>query len=163
VRDRIVELYKIEYRAAEQDILGTDAHRDLRQALSKPITDQIKTWCDEQKPLHVPKGPLGQAIGYALNEWEALTVFLDDPKISLDNNVSERALRILALGRHNFLFVGHDEAGQNLAILQTLVATCKLHDVNPYLVDVLIRVQTHPQARIDELLPMNWAATRAAL
>jgi transposase len=160
VRDRIVELYKIEYRAAEQDILGTDAHRDLRQALSKPITDQIRTWCDAQKPLHVPKSPMGQAVGYALNQWQALTVFLDDPKLSLDNNVSERALRILALGRHNFLFVGHDEAGQNLAILQSLVATCKLHDVNPYeyLVDVLIRVQTHPQARIGELLPMNWAA-----
>lgn len=82
MRDRIVELYKIEYRAAEQDILGTDS------------------------------------------------------------------------------LVGHDEAGQNLAILHSLVATCKLHDVNPYeyLVDVLIRVQTHPQARIGELLPMNWAA-----
>jgi transposase len=89
---------------------------------------------------------------------EALTVFLDDPKISLDNNASERALRILALGRHNFLFVGHDEAGQNLAILQSLMATCKLHEVNPYdyLVDVLIRVQSHSQVRIDELLPMNW-------
>ena len=71
---------------------------------------------------------------------------------------SERALRILALGRNNCLFVGHDEAGQNLAILQSLVATCKLHEVNPYdyLVDVLIRVQSHPQARIEELLPMNW-------
>jgi transposase len=133
--------------------------------LSKPITAQIKTWCDEQKPLHVPKSPMGQAIGYALNQRQALTAFLDDPKISLDNNVSERALRILALGRHNFLFVGHDEAGQNLAILQSLVATCKLHDVNPYdyVVDVLIRIQTHPQARIDELLPMNWSATRAVI
>jgi transposase len=95
---------------------------------------------------------------HPLNQWAALTAFLEDPKISLDNNVSERALRILALGRHNFLFVGHDEAGQNLAMLQSLVATCKLHDVNPYdyLVDALIRVQSHPQARVDELLPMNW-------
>lgn len=160
VRDQIVELYKVEYRAAEQDILGTDAHRDLRQALSKPIIEQLKAWCEEQKPLHAPKSSLGQAIGYALNQWEPLTVFLDDPKLSLDNNVSERALRILALGRHNFLFVGHDEAGQNLAILQSLVATCKLHRLNPYdyLVDVLVRVQTHPQARIEQLLPMNWAA-----
>jgi transposase len=70
----------------------------------------------------------------------------------------------MALGRKNFLFVGHDEAGQNLAILQTMVATCKLNGVNPYeyLADVLVRVQTHPQSRIAELLPMNWAPAGAA-
>jgi transposase len=156
--ERIVELYKVEYHAAERGFLGTDAHRELRQALSKPVIEQIKTWCQEQQSLHVPKSPLGQAIGYTLKQWDALTVFLDDPKIGLDNNVSERALRIQALGRKNFLFVGHDEAGQNLAILQSIVATCNLHGVNPYdyLADALIRVQTHPQSRIQQLLPMNW-------
>ncbi|NUN16560.1 MAG: transposase domain-containing protein [Myxococcales bacterium] len=84
--------------------------------------------------------------------------FLDDPKLTLDNNVSERALRIIATGRDNFLWVGHDEAGENLALLQTFVSTCQLHDVNPYLwfKDVLIRIQTHPNERIDDLLPHRW-------
>jgi transposase len=159
VLERILELYKVEYRAAEQNILGTDEHRDLRQTLSKPLTEEIIAWCRDKVPHFNPKSPMAQALGYVINQWETLIVFLKDPRLRLDNNISERALRIMALGRRNFLFVGHDEAGQNLAILQTLVATCKLHKVNPYdyLVDVLVRVQSHPQSRIAELLPMNWA------
>jgi transposase len=79
--------------------------------------------------------------------------------LPLDNNASERALRVCALGRKNFLFVGSDEAGENLASLYSLIATCEANGVNPvdYLADVLIRVQTHPAARIDELLPHNWS------
>ena len=74
------------------------------------------------------------------------------------NNINERALRIVAVERKNYLFVGNTEAGQNLAIVQTLVQTCKLHKVNPqeYLTDVLICIQTHPQSKIDELHPKNW-------
>ena len=92
----------------------------------------------------------------------ALELFLTDPNIALDNNVSERQLRLIALGRKNYLFVGHDVAGQNLAILQTFVATCVANDVNPqeYLTDVLIRIQTHPQSKIDELLPHKWKPRR---
>ena len=76
----------------------------------------------------------------------------------LVNNIAENALRIFALGRNNFLWVGHDEAGQNLAILQTIVSTCRLHGVNPYdyIKEVLIRIQTHPASKIENLLPMNW-------
>ncbi len=76
----------------------------------------------------------------------------------LVNNLSENALRIIALGRKNFMFVGHEEAGQNLAILQTITSTCRLHNVDPYeyIKDVLIRIQTHPLSKIDELLPQNW-------
>jgi transposase len=156
--DMIVNLYRIEYKAAELDILGTDAHLYLRQTESKKITDEIFEWLTKQKPLHAPKSPIGKAISYALKNWDALKVFLDDPKLLLDNNLAENALRIFALGRKNFLFVGHDEAGENLAILQTVVSTCRLHEVNPYdyIKDVLIRIQTHPASRIDELLPMNW-------
>jgi transposase len=158
VLDRILDLYKVEYRAAERDVFGTDAHRELRQTLSKPLTDEIIAWCQENASRFNPKSAMAKAIAYAINQWETLVVFLKDPRLRLDNNISERALRIMALGRNNFLFVGHDEAGQNLAVLQTLVATCKLHNINPYdyLVDILVRVQTHPQSRIAELLPMNW-------
>jgi transposase len=164
VLERIVQLYLVEYQAAEQDVLGTERHADLRTLLSTPITDEIIGWCRENGPRYNPKSPVAAAINYVVNQWATLIVFLKDPRLRLDNNVSERALRIHALGRKSFLFVGHDEAGQNLAVLQTIVATCKLHNVNPYdyLVDILIRVQTHPQSRIAELLPMNWTSGAAA-
>jgi transposase len=123
VLERIVELYKVEYRAAEQDILGTSEHLALRVQLSAPVTEQIIGWCREHVSHYNPKSPMATAIGYLMNQWDTLVVFLKDPRLRLDNNVSERALRIQALGRNNFLFVGHDEAGQNLAILQTVVAT----------------------------------------
>jgi transposase len=101
---------------------------------------------------------MGEAIGYALAQWNALTLFLTDAHLPIDNNASERALRIAALGRKNFLFVANNEAGENLAGLYSLIATCEANGVNPieYLTDVLIRVQTHPASRSDELLPYRW-------
>lgn len=81
----------------------------------------------------------------------------------IDNNPSERALRVVALGRKNFLFVGDLEGGENLAVLYSLVASCEEAGVNPhaYLADVLMRVQTHPASRVDELLPDRWSELRA--
>jgi transposase len=101
---------------------------------------------------------MGAAISYALGQWDALTLFLTDPKLRVDNNPSENALRVAALGRTNFLFVGNDTAGAHLAGLYSLVMTCEANGVNPlaYLADVLIRVQNHPASRVDELLPQNW-------
>ena len=159
VLDRILELYEVEYQAADEGILGTDRHLALRNAVSGLVMKELKQWLDEQEPVHPPKSPLGQAITYIRKNWESLNQFLKDPKLSLDNNISERHLRLIALGRKNFLFVGHDEAGENLAVLQTLVSTCELNGVNPqaYLTDVLIRTQTHPASRIDDLLPQNWS------
>jgi transposase len=105
---------------------------------------------------------MGEAISYALGQWDPLTLFLTDPHVPIDNNASERALRLAALGRKNFLFVGTDEAGENLAGLYSLIATCEVNGVNPvtYLADVLLRVQAHPAAQIDELLPHNWTPPR---
>jgi len=158
VLDLIVELYRIEHRAAERGLLGTEAHRLLRQTESKEIVDLIDAWVDEKKDAYHPKGYMAKAIGYATNQREALRQFLEDPKLPLDNNFSERALRIFALGRKNYLFSGHVEGAQNLAILESIVATCRLHGVNPYeyIKDVLIRVQSHPVKQINELLPSNW-------
>ena len=117
-------------------------------------------WLEDHKDAFPPKSALGQAISYARNRGDTLTRFLDDVRIPLDNNSSERALRIVALGRKNFLFVGHPGAGDNLTGLYSLVATCDLHGVDPveYLRDVLIRVDTHPATAIDELLPHRWRA-----
>lgn len=158
VLDLIRKLYRVEVDAAALGLLGTPAHRAIRRARSKPLMDDWKKWLDEQQPLHTPKGPLGKAIGYAINQWKHLQPFLEDPKIRLDNNISEGKLRIIALGRDNFRWVGHDVAGEHLAILQTLVSTCVACGINPhdYLADVLLRVATHPASALDDLLPMNW-------
>lgn len=154
----IRELYEVEYDAADQDILGTEKHMLLRQIRSKPLLEGLKSYLEEEQPKHLPKGSMANAIAYFIGNWDALSLFLKDSKIALDNNLSERQLRLIALGRKNYLFVGNDVAGQDLAIMQTLVATCVQNGVNPqtYLTDVLIRIQTHPQSRLDELLPNNW-------
>ncbi len=154
----IRKLYEVEFIAAERGLIGTDAHRILRQDRSQPILDEFHEWLETHKDTHDPKGPMGRAINYTLNQWRRLIRFVNDSKLRLDNNISEGALRIIALGRDDFCWVGHDVAGENLAVLQTIVATCIANKVNPqhYIADVIMRTQTHPAAAIDQLLPMNW-------
>jgi transposase len=162
--DRILDLYSVEYLAAERGILGTGAHLALRQRCSRPVVDEIRLWLEQEQDQAPPKSPLGEAYTYLGNQLDSLVHFLDDPGVGLDNNYSERMLRTVALGRKNFLFVGNDDAGDNLAVLQSLVSTCEIHDINPveYIADVLMRIQTHPDNRIDELMPANWLDLRAA-
>ncbi len=162
--DLIRQLYEHEYEAAGLDILGSDKHRALRRTKSRAVVGAFYEWSESEVDKHRPKSPLAKALRYAINQREALQRFLDDPKIRLDNNIAEQHLRLIALGRKNFLFVGNDEAGGNLATLQTLVSTCIANDVNPqsYLADVLMRIADHPQSEIDALLPWRWAATQAA-
>lgn len=159
VLEMVTELYLIEHQAAEKGILGTEAHRLLRDTESRAVVEKIDAWVDARKGQYPPKSKMGRAITYAIKQRKALNRFLDDPKLPLDNNLAERVLRIIALGRKNFLFAGHVEGAQNLAILQSIVATCDLHGVHPYeyIRDLLIRVQTHPASRIEELMPWNWA------
>jgi transposase len=163
--DLILELYRVEYEARERGFLRKPEHLALRKTKSTPIRAKLKTWLDEQKPKHPPKSPIGVAIRYALNHWEDFGRFLDDARISLDNNASERSLRRVALGRKNYLFVGDVDAGSNIAGLYTLVATCEARGINPfeYLADVIPRVgEDLPDKELDALLPGAWAAARAA-
>nr|WP_253817360.1 IS66 family transposase [Myxococcus xanthus] len=162
--DFILELYRVEVQAREADVVRTPAHRELRQQHSAPVLTRLHAWLETQAPRHPPKSPLGQAISYALKQWEALTRFVENERLPLDNNRSESALRKAALGRKNSLFVGHEAAGENLVGLYALVATCEANQINPeaYLADVLLRVQTHPNSRIGELLPHEWNRRRAA-
>ena len=92
----------------------------------------------------------------------ALTRYLDDARIPIDNDPAENPLRVVALGRKNFLFLSDPEAGENLAVLYSLVSTCDAHGVSPYtyLAEVLMRVQTHPAVRVAELRPDGWAGLR---
>lgn len=155
--EEIGKLFDVELVAAERSIYGTDAHLALRETESRPIVDRLFERLREAQGRAGPRSPLGEAIAYALNQEKALRVFLDDAKVALDNNVSERALRIVALLRKNALFVGNDVSGQNLAILLTIVSTCVLHGVEPrrYLADVIVRVN-EPGTTVHELLPWNW-------
>ena len=152
----IRELYIVERKVAESDELGTAAHLARRKRDSVAILARIDKWITKHKDASPPSFPLGEALTYLTNQRETLRRFLEDPKIPLDNNIAERQLRIVALGRKNFLFAGHDEGAQNLAVLQSIVATCQLHGVNPevYLADVLVRVR--PDCDVEPLMPWNW-------
>ena len=110
----------------------------------------------------LPKSPLGDAIGYALRQWEALCRYTEDGSLEIDNNGAENALRPLCLGRKNWLFIGSEAAAHRTMVLLTLVQTCKAHQVDPfaYLRDVIERVNTHPRTRIDELTPRRWKELR---
>lgn len=154
----IAELYRVEHDALAAGMVRGPAHATMRRERSAATVAAIAAWVVETSLRHGPKSRLGAAVRYAGRQWVALTRFLTDPALPLDNNVAERALRVAALGRKNFLFVGSDEGGENLAALYTLVATCEVNRINPfrYLRDVLIRVQTHPQSQLDDLLPQRW-------
>ena len=105
------------------------------------------------------RSELAQAIGYSLVRWQALTRYRDDGRIEMDNNAAERALRGVALGRSNYLFMGSDAGGERAAAIYSLVETAKLNGLDPegYLREVLGRIADHPINRIDQLLPWNIA------
>jgi len=156
----IRQLYRVEAEGKDGD---AGARRALRQAQAKPILDRFKTWLDEQADVVLPKSPIGEAVHYARAQWTALTRYLEDGDLSIDNNAAERALRRVVTGRKNWLFCGSDEGGTRAAILYSVVATCKAHaiDVWAYLKDALERIPTHPNRRRAELLPGAWKAERA--
>lgn len=150
-------LYEIEKRAKEENY-SADQLLAVRQTEALPIFDEIKSALNEYKNQVLPKSPMSKAITYALNQWDALRVYTSDPKLSIDNNLSERVLRMVVIGRRNYLFAGSEAGAERAAIIYSLVASCKLngHDPFAYFNDVLKKVSTHPAERIDELLPSNW-------
>ena len=156
----IQQLYAVE---AAGRALSADERRSLRQGQAQPLMDRFRTWLDEQADLVLPKSPIGTAIGYARGQWTALTRYLDDGDLSIDNNASERALRRVVVGRGNWLFCGSDAGGRRAAILYSLVATCREHQIDAwaYLADVLAKIPTHPDHRRAELLPRNWKTLQA--
>jgi len=156
--DIIRDVYVVEHDAKSAGLARTSEHLTMRRARSAPLMGKLHSWLKERDGLHPPKSLIGTAIRYALNNWTELTRFLDDPRIPPDNNRSEAALRVAALGRKNFLFVGHEQAGRNIAGVYALVATCEANGVNPldYLRDVLLRVSERGD-KLDDLLPHRWA------
>jgi transposase len=153
----IGKLYDVERQAKEEN-LDAIALRELRQEQSKPILGEISGRLDDWSIEVLPKSPVGQAVGYARGQWIALNRYTEDGDLDIDNNLSERVLRTVAIGRKNWLFAGSDAGAERAAIIYSLVASCKLCEIDPfeYLRDVLDRVSTHPASKIAELTPPSW-------
>jgi transposase len=153
-------LYDIETEAREQQ-LDAIARQRLRQERARPVADHLREWL----MLHRSKVPDGsataKAIEYSLGRWEALTRYIDDGDLPIDNNWLENRIRPVALGRSNWLFAGSLRAGQRAAVIMSLIQSAKLNGHNPYryLRNVLERLPTQPASRIEELLPHRWRPT----
>jgi len=153
---RIGLLYAIEREIRGQPPL---ARAQARQSRSAPILASCHAWlCETQQQLSV-KSPLSQAIQYTLRRWAALTRYVSDGAVEIDNNAAERAIRALVLGRRNYLFAGSDAGGETAARLYSLIGTCRLNGIDPhrYLRHVLECIGEHPIRRIEELLPWRVA------
>ena len=149
--------------ATTQDCTPVEADAirlSLRQHKSLPMLATIKAWLDEQQKLVLPRSPVAQAIGYMLNQWEALCTYTTHGILNIDNNAAERALKRVALGRKNWLFAGHDTAAKITATLYSPIASAERHGVDPqaYLTGVLARIAAMPVSQLDKLLPERWKA-----
>jgi len=155
---RIGALYAI-----EEQVRGKppDIRRSARQEQARPILDEFRRWMEKMRQLLSRKSDTAGAIAYALSHWRALTRYVDDGLLEIDNSAAERALRAVAIGRKNYLFFGADSGGVRAASFYTLIGTAKLNGLDPsfYLRTVLARIADHPINRIGELLPWNVAST----
>jgi hypothetical protein len=153
----IGKLYTVE-KQAKEDGLDAIALKEQRQQHSKPILEEVRVRLEDWSIEVLPKSPIGQAVSYARGQWIALNRYIDDGDLDIDNNLAERVLRIVAIGRRNWLFAGSDAGAERAAIIYSLIASCKLCDIDPfeYLRDVLDRISTHPASRIAELTPSDW-------
>jgi transposase len=151
----IARLYAVEERAKG---LSGEERLALRRRLSAPLMAKLHTYLLEIREDVLPKSPAARAVRYALNQWEALTRFLEDGDLEIDNGATERANRDVAIGRGNWTFFGSDQGGRTLAVLMSFIARCKRNRVEPFawFRDVLSRIAAHPVSRIAELLPHNW-------
>jgi hypothetical protein len=129
--------------------------QQFRAAHAAPKLDELHAWMIQTRAALSKKSDLAGAIHYALSRWRALTRYCEDGRIEIDNNIAERSLRAVALGRKNYLFAGSDAGGERAAIIYSLLGTAKLNGIDPegYLRYVLERIAEHPINRVDELLP----------
>ena len=153
---RIAQLYAVEKEARGSP---PDLRVELRQAKAKPIFRNLQAWLHAQLPSISGKSPLAGAIRYALTRMARLRPYLDHGILELDNNTAERAMRSVAIGRKNYLFVGSQTGGKAAAIAYTLIETAKLNGVDPqaWLADTLARIPDYKITRVDDLLPWKTA------
>lgn len=157
--ERIGTIYRIESQIRDQG-LNAEAKLKVRTEQSLPVVEAFFAWVYEQRQRTdlVNSNPLAKALKYVTEREHALKVFLSDPNVQPDTNYLERTLRVIPLGRKNWMFAWTEVGAEQIGIIQSLLVTCRLHDINPYvyLVDVLQRVGEHSADRVDELTPVNW-------
>ena len=158
----IKKLYEVEHDVCNR---SPDERTRLRHERAGPMLASFKAWLDEQAKAVLPKSPMGEAVTYARGQWTALTRYLEDPILDIDNNLAERSLRCVAVGRKNWLFAGSDAGGERAAVLYSLIATCKHHGVDPfaYLRDVLTRLPGWGDGPLEPLMPRPWQDVRERL
>jgi len=152
---QFARVYEIERDVKELD---TEQRQAVRQQQTRPILDALKEWMTLQRR-QVPDGSAtAKALDYSLRRWDALTRFVDDGQLPVDNNWIENQIRPIAIGRNNWLFAGSLRAGQRAAAVMSLIQSARMngHDPYAYLKDVLTRLPTHKASRIVELLPHRW-------
>lgn len=156
---QIAKLYQNEEAIKPQGLTG-EKKRQYRLDHSQPVVSGFLQWCRDQLERGglLPSDPLSKALNYVLSREASLTVFLEDPDVQPDTNHLERALRPIPLGKKNWLFCWTELGAEHLGIIQSLISTCKLHDINPYtyLVDVLQRISQHPASEVANLTPRLW-------
>jgi transposase len=154
----IGRLYRIEHLADARE-LTPEARAKLRGERSQPVLEKLKRWFVATSQSEPPSSDLAKAAAYPLNHWEALTRFVKDGRVSLDNNLCEQQLRDIALGRKNYLFAGSHDAARRAAALYSLTRTCARYGVPPlpYFTDVLAKLASGwDPDRLEELLPHRW-------
>jgi transposase len=157
--EHIGQLYRVEEQIRTKQLKG-DRKLDWRTKHSLPVVKDFWAWCDQQcQRMDLARSsPLLKALGYVNGRHSALQVFLSDPDVPIDTNHLERALRPIPMGRKNWLFSWSEVGARHIGIIQSLLVTCRLHEVDPYawLVDVLQRIDRHPASRVGELIPRAW-------
>jgi len=153
----IARVYAVEDRAKALALSG-EQRLAVRKRVSARLLERLHKYLRELKQDVLPKSPAAAAVRYALNQWQALTRFLEDGDLEIDNGASERANRDIALGRGNWTFFGSDNGGRTAAVLRSFIASCKRSSVEPFawFRDVLSRIAAHPITGLTELLPHNW-------
>ena len=159
----IQHLYRIEQMCDEAE-MSFDERKAKRQELSRPIMEALKMWMETEGVKYSGSSQTGKAITYAYTRWDNMMRYLEDGMLLLDNNLAENEIRPITLGRKNYLFCGNHEAAENMAVVCSLLATCRNHDVNPrdYLNDVIGQMPYHAKASHEELiglLPHKWKLT----
>jgi transposase len=154
-------LFEIEESIKEK----TDEERlAVRRSRSRPVLDAIKARIEELLPVTPPKSALGKALNYATNYWDRLIRFVDDPQAGIDNNPAENAIRPIALGRKNWLFIGNQRSGHAAANIMSVICTCKRAGVEPYayLLDIIRRLPSMKTTELAQLLPTEWKRAHEA-
>jgi transposase len=157
VLERMGQLYKLEQDMRDEG-LTWEQRTQRRQQEAVPVLNDIKKWMDENVQKVLPKSPLGQAIAYTLPRWDGLCAYAEHGQIEIDNNMVENAIRPMAIGRKNFLFIGSHDAAEMTAAMYSFMSTCKKNGVHEleWLINVLGRIQSHNHKELYQLLPNNW-------